>query len=299
MAEAPERLSRVLGLVPYASARPGVSLEALAEHFGVDVETITDDLQLIFVTGRPGHMPDDLIEAQWGPDGVYITNADEVSAPVRLSASEAASLVVALDYLQAANPDLDALPKLRDKIQSVGAEIPPIVDVPRVPDWLRRTLTGAEEADVPLVIDYYVPARDELTRRVIRPKGLRLAGRWYLDAYCETSGGDRTFRVDNIDAAAPAEGDIDSAPQPKAQDEPVDYRIELDSEAAWILDEYAFSDIVHDDEAAAASGTITVFSRDWLNRTLLSWGRWIRSIDPMPDVDDVTAQLHRIVEDSR
>ena len=55
MCEARQRLSRLLGLVPFITAHPGARLEELASHFNVSVETIEDDLQLLFVSGRPGH----------------------------------------------------------------------------------------------------------------------------------------------------------------------------------------------------------------------------------------------------
>src|SRR5699024_3633030 len=57
--------------------------------------TLIDDLQLLFVTGRPGHMPDDLIDASWEGGQIFISNAEEVSVPVRLSAEEAGILVLA------------------------------------------------------------------------------------------------------------------------------------------------------------------------------------------------------------
>lgn len=296
MCEARQRLSRLLGLVPFITAHPGARLEELASHFNVSVETIEDDLQLLFVSGRPGHMPDDLIDARWGPDGVYVDNAAEVAAPVRLSAAEAASLVVALDYLQAANPDVDGIEDLRAKLQSADRSTEPVVDVPTVPEDLRRALQSASASGTPIVIDYYVAARDELTRRVIRPHELRLAGRWYLDAFCETSGGERTFSVDNIESAALAEGDTEIVPTPQESQEPTDYRFGFASAAAWILDEFAFRDVQFDDSEGCAYGTITVFSEAWLDRQMLRWGRWIRSADPVPALSGSLGTLARVIE---
>ncbi|RAE42663.1 WYL domain-containing protein, partial [Burkholderia multivorans] len=63
MSSARERLTRLLSLVPYLDAHPGADLEETAAYFGIDSATLIDDLELLFVTGRPGHMPDDLIDA--------------------------------------------------------------------------------------------------------------------------------------------------------------------------------------------------------------------------------------------
>ena len=107
MSSARERLTRLLSLVPYLDAHPGADLEETAAYFGIDAATLIDDLELPFVTGRPGHMPDDLIDATWDGGKIFISNAEEVSVPVRLSAEEAGLLVLALELIDAL-PGLDA-----------------------------------------------------------------------------------------------------------------------------------------------------------------------------------------------
>ena len=213
MAErAQDRLSRLLGLVPYLTRRPGTDLDEVAAHFGVSRAQIVDDLELLFVTGRPGHMPDDLIEAEWGSGAVYVGNADEVSVPVRLSAHEAGGLLLALEYLDSAHrADPEVLDSVRTKLRSAAGSLPgTAVDAapPRIPADLAATVSEAMRTDTALDIDYYVPARDELTRRTIRPQRLRLGRVWYLDAHCLTAGGDRSFAVDRIRSAAPAIADV-------------------------------------------------------------------------------------------
>ena len=42
------------------------------------------DLELLFVCGTPGHMPDDLIEAEWEGGRVFLGNADTIARPLRL-----------------------------------------------------------------------------------------------------------------------------------------------------------------------------------------------------------------------
>jgi hypothetical protein len=170
---AQDRLSRLLGLVPYLTRRPGTDLDEVAAHFGVPRAQIVDDLELLFVTGRPGHMPDDLIEAEWGSGAVFVGNADEVSVPVRLSAHEAGGLLLALDYLDSARQaEPEVLASVRAKLATAAGEVPgTAVDAapPRIPAELAATVRAAIETGETLDIDYYVPARDELTRTASPP----------------------------------------------------------------------------------------------------------------------------------
>lgn len=209
MAErAQDRLSRLLGLVPYLTRRPGTALAEVAAHFEVTEEQIVDDLELLFVTGRPGHMPDDLIEAEWGSGAVFVGNADEVSVPVRLSAHEAGGLLLALDHLGSAHEaDPKTLAAVRAKLATAaGDTVGTTVDAapPRMPTELATTIRTAIRTGGTLDLTYYVPARDELTRRMILPHRLRLGRVWYLDAHCLTAGGDRSFVVEHIRSAEAA-----------------------------------------------------------------------------------------------
>ena len=62
---AADRLSRLLALVPWLLAHQGVALGDAARHFAITEDQLVHDLELLFVCGTPGHLPDDLIEAEW------------------------------------------------------------------------------------------------------------------------------------------------------------------------------------------------------------------------------------------
>ena len=63
------RLSRLLALVPWLTAHDGVTIDEAAAHFGVPADQLQADLWLLIVTGRPGHMPGDLVDIQfWDED---------------------------------------------------------------------------------------------------------------------------------------------------------------------------------------------------------------------------------------
>ena len=56
-------------------------------HFGISQTQLVKDLELLFVCGTPGHLPDDLIEADWECGRVYLGNAgrDRAAAAARAS----------------------------------------------------------------------------------------------------------------------------------------------------------------------------------------------------------------------
>ncbi|HLT31357.1 MAG TPA: WYL domain-containing protein, partial [Myxococcaceae bacterium] len=48
-----ERLRRLLLLVPYVTRHPGITVEALASHLGVERSTLLGELDLLTLVGRP------------------------------------------------------------------------------------------------------------------------------------------------------------------------------------------------------------------------------------------------------
>ncbi len=93
------RLSRLLAMVPWLLQRQGVPLEEAANQFGISVDELVKDLELLFVCGTPGHLPDDLIDAEWESGRVYLTNADTIARPLRLAVDEAVALLAGLKTL--------------------------------------------------------------------------------------------------------------------------------------------------------------------------------------------------------
>ena len=79
-------------MVPYLVTRQGIPLAEAAREFGITEEELVKDLELLFVCGTPGHMPDDLIDAEWDDGHVYLRNADTIARPLRLGIDEALSL---------------------------------------------------------------------------------------------------------------------------------------------------------------------------------------------------------------
>ena len=84
---AASRLSRLLALVPWLTANPGVTVDEAAAHFDVSADQLEKDLFLLICTGRPGHFHDDLVDIQFWDEDRRITVLDPQSLdrPLRLS----------------------------------------------------------------------------------------------------------------------------------------------------------------------------------------------------------------------
>lgn len=68
------------------------------------------------------------------------------------------------------------------------------------PAGIRAAVEAAYEERSALTVDYFSPARGAVVRRTIEPL-LPLAesgGAWYIEAWCQTAGAARTFRLDRI-----------------------------------------------------------------------------------------------------
>ncbi|MGC5028530.1 helix-turn-helix transcriptional regulator [Micromonospora sp. DT229] len=218
-----DRLARLLNLVPYLLARPGIEIAEAAGDLGVTERQLREDLELLWVCGLPGYGPGDLIDMAFDGDRVTITYDAGIDRPLRLTPDEALALVVALRML-AETPGVanrEAVERALAKIEDAGGDLvaAPVEvrlpgDGPRV-EQLRAAVAGGRA----LRITYYTRARDETTERVIDPlRMLMFGGRAYVEAWCRRAEAVRLFRADRIDAVIELEEPAVVPPQVRPQD---------------------------------------------------------------------------------
>ncbi len=94
------RLGRLLNLVPYFLAHPGISAAEAARDLGVTPKQVMDDLNQLWVCGLPGYGPGDLIDLSFSEDSIVVTFTAGIDRPLRLTSTEATALLVALRSLQ-------------------------------------------------------------------------------------------------------------------------------------------------------------------------------------------------------
>ena len=205
---ATDRLARLLNLVPYLLARPGIEIVEAAADLGVTETQLRDDLELLWVCGLPGYGPGDLIDMAFDGDHVTVTYDAGIDRPLRLTPDEALALVVALRML-AEMPGADGRDAIERALAKIETAAGDLADAP-VAVRMAGGETGADrlaairhvvERRHALRITYYTATRDETSERVVDPmRVLIVDGRAYLEAWCRQAEAVRLFRVDRIDA---------------------------------------------------------------------------------------------------
>jgi len=307
---AAERLSRLLALVPYLLAHQGIPIEQAARDAGISEQQLEKDLELLFVCGLPGHLPDDLIEADWETGRVFLGNADSIARPLKLGVDEALALLVGLRML-ADLPELTdrgALSRAIEKLQhTAGAAAEPdagrvAVEValdgagePAALAACRRAIAGGRR----LHLHYYVPGRDETTERAVDPmRVLLVEGRPYLEGWCHRAEAVRTFRLDRVVSIEVLDQAAEVPPQAEPLDldqgglyrpGPDDVAITLDLAPAgrWVAEYYPC-----ESSTELPEGRLRVRLRtpdpQWVRRLALRLGAAGRIVDP----PEVAAQVH-------
>jgi proteasome accessory factor C len=304
-----DRLARLLNLVPYLLARPGIEVAEAAADLGVSERQLREDLELLWVCGLPGYGPGDLIDMAFDGDRVTITYDAGIDRPLRLTPDEALALVVALRML-AETPGLanrDAVDRALAKIENAAGDLadPPVAV--RLPGNTGRLaeLSGAVERRRALRITYYTATRDETSERVVDPmRVLVMSGHAYLEAWCRRAEAVRMFRVDRIDAMT--ELGEPAAPPPQAH--PTDLRdgvfqpagdlplitVRVGRPARWIT-EYYPCERVRRGAGEEWLVSLRVTDLDWARRFVLGLGPDAVAIAPPELVtavrDQATAAL--------
>lgn len=302
-AGATTRLSRLLAMVPWLLQRQGVPLDEAARHFGISTEQLVKDLELLFVCGTPGHLPDDLIAADWESGLVYLDNAEAISRPLRLGVDEAVALLVGLRTLAQVPGlhDREAVDSALAKLSAAAGEAAGVADSLSV-DLAR----GAQEVTLATVrealgrrrrlhLRYLVPSRDETTERDVDPMRLvAVAGRWYLEAWCHRAEGVRLFRLDRVVAVALLEADGTPPAEAVSRDageslftpSPDDLVVTLDLApgARWVAEYYPVQ-AVEERPDGGLRVELRTANPDWVPRLCLRLGGDARIVGPA-DVAD-------------
>jgi proteasome accessory factor C len=308
-----DRLGRLLNLVPYLLARPGIPITEAAADLGVSDRQLRDDLELLWVCGLPGYGPGDLIDMAFDGDRVTITYDAGIDRPLRLNQDEALALVVALRLLVQVPgvQQRDAVERALAKIESAAGDavagLPVAVSAPSYARGERLDeLQGAIARRRALRITYYTATRDELSERVVDPmRVLFVGGRGYLEAWCRRAEAVRLFRVDRIDSCAELDGP--SAPPPDARQTDISDGIFTPSEdlplvtlrvgrmARWITEYYPCEEVV---EETSDRWLVLMRACDlaWARRLVLGLGTEVTVVAPPELAEAVRMEARAALE---
>ncbi|CAN5360166.1 WYL domain-containing protein [soil metagenome] len=300
MTAAGDRLPRLLALVPYLQARPGIRLGDAAADLDITEEQLRRDLELLWVCGLPGHGPGDLIDLSFEGETVDVIFDAGIHRPLRLTQDEALALVVALRTL-AAVPGLTdpavldrALAKIEAAVggQARGAEAISVELDSRGVDGGSASLAAVRRGLAEhraLHLRYYTAGRDEVSERTVDPMRLLLVdGYSYLEAWCRLVEDVRLFRLDRADRVVvlgePAAPPPSAVPrdltggvfQPAPEHATV--TLQLGPRSRWAADYYPCERVTELDGAVEV--VLRVADPDWARRLVLGLGPDALVVDP-------------------
>ena len=307
-----DRMRRVLAMVPWIVANPGVRVAEVAARFGVNEKDLLSDLEVVYMVGLPPYSPDSLIEVVYEGDRVWINYADFFARPLRLTPAQGLALLASTDALLSmtgTEPDGPLARALQKLATSLGVTSEESVDVdlgsgePGLIELLRSAASEGTEVE----IDYYSYGRDGHSTRTIAPwRVLASEGAWYVEAWCHRAADERIFRVDRIEAARrtgqrserrPDDGGLGTQVFHPRRDDPR-ITLRLDPDAAWVADTYPCESVAVDAKGRVTA-TIVVTAVPWLERLLVRLGPSVELLDTaqLPAAGELAATAARRILD--
>lgn len=305
-----ERMPRLLALVPYLQAHPGVRVEEAAADLAVSPDQLRRDLELLWMCGLPGYGPGELIDLSFEGDTVSVVFDAGLTRPLRLSHAEAGALAVCLRALGDVGGVVgrDVVERTLAKVEAAaggstvgGPALARAQD--EEPDEAVAAAVGAAlTGRRALRLRYFSAGRDAVTDRVVEPRELVVvAGRSYLEAWCRRAEDVRLFRLDRVEraevldeelgarppAAAPAGGDP-AAPFDLGADLPL-AELELAPEATWAAEYYPVESLTALEDGRVRVG-LRYSDREWLVRVALGFGGAARVRRPADVAEEVAAR---------
>jgi proteasome accessory factor C len=296
---APDRLLRLLQLLPLAARDGGVAYDELAEVLGVTRDQLDRDLAEI--TDR-----DYYHTAETGSDIQIILDADRVRVwttghlrrPTRLTPGEAAALDLGARILAAEREAPGVVHQLRALRERLAWRPDPAADHviadgdPAAADAIRALLVDAARRRAPVRIRYLKPDAHAPEDRAVEPYTVVYgAGQWYVVGRAPEHDGVRIFRVDRIlearlDDVAPAPfeppADFDAADYMAGgavyyADQEVEVAVRYAGRIApWLKERAEFAPLPDGDVLVRHS----VADPGWLVRHVLQYGRHARVLQP-------------------
>jgi proteasome accessory factor C len=283
-ANALTRFARLLTLVPFLQTHQGIAIGEAAKTMGISENDLIADLNLLWMCGLPGYSHLELIDLDFEDGHISIQNADTLAKPLSLTSDEAIALSMGLSLLGALpNSDLNEdLLSAKAKIQAGALKASELEQLNRQMLFVPEKSTDQMTAQFELIegsilrqeqveIDYYVPGRDQMTKRTIEPTRIRLIdGVSYVEAWCLRAEDRRQFRLDRIYSVtslstprshqASNTFSLDEKPGLTA------YQVSLKPTGRWVLERYGAIDV------GGNSATLFAGDPDWLLRLALSAG---------------------------
>lgn len=303
MSTSADQVARLLALIPYLQARPGIPLAEAAAAFSLTPKQLMADLWVAFMCGLPGGMPGDLIEVDMdaveGEGVIRLSNADILSKPLRLAPHEVGTLRLALQAVRevAAPESYAAIDSASAKLATMSWEEgpPAFVSIVTGDELVRQALVDAMKDRRRARLTYEGGSRGETTRPVVDPAALVVRdGAAYLEAWSVDREGWRSYRLDRVIAVEATGAEASDHGRPPARDgwlseAATEVTLRVRESAGWITEYYP---------TVSASGdlvTLRVLDPSWLRQLVLRLGGEAEVVEPLAAQDEAVLAAREAV----
>ena len=281
MSDATGRAIRLLDLVPFLRANPGMNIKEIATEFKVSVSEIVSDLDLLMVCGLPGYTPLELIDLSTDEGFVTLRDPQNLEYPRNFTIHELLILKIALSALL-----VDSPPMLRSEIGSLisklDQQMPNQISsegILFVPDNILNLRRIGEEALVKnqqVEIAYRNDTKDELTNRKISLiREYESEGEYFWDAWCHLANAKRTFNLEKISSAT-LSMDPSSIGDLSGEGSALTVRLRIKQKSQFFARHQNILKQTEEPEIYEAR----IYQREWLVREILSAGETATVIAP-------------------
>ena len=291
------RAIRLLDLVPYIVAHPGISITELAKEFSISRDEVLKDLNLLFLCGLPGYTPLELIDISFDEESVVIRDPQNLAAPRNLNESEALIARIALAALEESTPRTAAaypqIVALREKIAKAFSSSIPASAITFTLDRERATLEAIESAikqELDLEITYNNVTKDSSSRRSITPISIIAEDkRTLVSAYCHSAKALRTFSLAQISEVSTKERIARTDLERLEDSRGSSAEVIIKSEDSSFLSENASSL----KELSKSCYQIDIFQPEWIVRSVLAGADSIELAKPLELRAEIAERANR------
>jgi len=291
------RAIRLLDLVPYIVAHPGISITELAKVFSISRDEVLKDLNLLFLCGLPGYTPLELIDISFDEESVVIRDPQNLAAPRNLNESEALIARIALAALEESTPKTSAaypqIIALREKIAEAFSSSIPASAITFTLDKERATLEAIENAikqELDLEMTYNNVTKDSSSRRSITPISIIAEDkRTLVSAYCHSAKALRTFNLAQISEVSTKARIVRADLERLEDSRGSSAEVIIKSEDSSFLSENASSL----KELSKSCYQIDIFQPEWIVRSVLAGADSIELAKPLELRAEIAERANR------
>ncbi|MFZ9741371.1 MAG: WYL domain-containing protein [Candidatus Nanopelagicaceae bacterium] len=291
------RAIRLLDLVPYIVAHPGISITELAKVFSISRDEVLKDLNLLFLCGLPGYTPLELIDISFDEESVVIRDPQNLAAPRNLNESEALIARIALAALEESTPKTSAaylqIIALREKIAEAFSSSIPASAITFTLDKERATLEAIENAikqELDLEMTYNNVTKDSSSRRSITPISIIAEDkRTLVSAYCHSAKALRTFNLAQISEVSTKERSTRTDLERLEDSRGSSAEVIIKSEDSRFLSENASSL----KELSKSCYQIDIFQPEWIVRSVLAGADSLELAKPLELRAEIAERANR------